>query len=286
MLTSVCDQLLSLSAIADMSEPIPSECLPLEYRAECGICSYTLPLDPKQSVYESCCGQIICQGCVVASRKAKIRMHELMSLQESMPDVPRESLEFQIMTNSKNIRCAYCRGTRPNNCEELVQRLCKRVEKFNDAVAMNQLGDCYMKGLHGVDVDVIRGIELYKKSYELGSSDAAHRLWYYSPEEEKKQYLDEGVRRNNLHSMFERGKECLRHESLDKEEAIRLISNVYKAGYTDAFDTLFQMCKDGVITANQVSRLVGKNRKAINSLDTETRKYAMRFISYLSTLNT
>lgn len=218
----------------------------------------------------------------MSNRRARISRGRWIVSRESMPHLSQEALEFQIMTNTRNVPCVYCREDRPDGPEEVVRRLRERVKK-DDAIAMNQLGDCYMKGLQGVNVDITRGIELYKKSYNLGSPDAAYRLWYYSPEEEKAEYLEVGVRRSHLHLQFEYGKECLRKKSVG--EAYKIISGVYREGYSDAFATLFQMCLDDQISERQLSRAVSTNRRVIDSLESDWRKYARRFISHLASLN-
>ena len=83
---------------------------------ECPICFLTLPWLETGKRYQSCCGKIICSGCIHAG----------------------------VTTTGKNM-CPFCRALAPKTDEEILIRSKKRVEVGN-AQAMYELGCLYAEG--------------------------------------------------------------------------------------------------------------------------------------------
>ena len=80
---------------------------------DCPICFQRMPLPTSGSKYKTCCGKLICSGCIHA-----VRMNE-----------------------NKDI-CAFCRTPPPKSNEETINRLKKLMDKGN-AYACNGLGFHY-----------------------------------------------------------------------------------------------------------------------------------------------
>ena len=89
--------------------------------------------------YYPCCGKSICRGCV----------HSFCM--------------------SGNDKCPFCNSDCNKTDEEDVADLMKRVE-VNDSGAMCQLGNCYYKGLNGVQQDRTKAMELFTRAATLGFS--------------------------------------------------------------------------------------------------------------------
>eukprot|EP00956_Cyclotella_meneghiniana_P029628 scaffold72399_cov49-Cyclotella_meneghiniana.AAC.9 len=113
-----------------------------QQREECPICMVTLPCDETKLTYNSCCGKIICDGCC-----------------------------FCLTRN----QCPFCNTASPRTHEEVVERLSKKIEKYNDPEAMDYLGRCYLMG-EGSPVDRSKAFELFQRAGELGSASAHFSL--------------------------------------------------------------------------------------------------------------
>ena len=83
---------------------------------DCPICLSTLPSLMTGRKYQTCCGKVICSGC----------MHAVIIMDEYA-------------------KCPFCRSPHPKSDEEIVERTKKRVEK-DDAIAIHNLGWYYHMG--------------------------------------------------------------------------------------------------------------------------------------------
>eukprot|EP00979_Chaetoceros_neogracilis_P006033 scaffold1194_cov209-Chaetoceros_neogracile.AAC.1 len=109
---------------------------------DCPICYLQLPIDEVQNMYQSCCGKMMCCGCVCANTVAA--------------------------ADTEIFKCVFCRTEASYSDEESIERLKKRVEA-NDAVAMYNLGTYYGLGTMGLRQDHAKELELLHKSAKLGN---------------------------------------------------------------------------------------------------------------------
>ena len=119
---------------------------------DCPICYLRLPIDLGQSMHQSCCGKMLCCGCVHA--------HEAAA------------------ADTEKYKCVFCRTEAYSSDEEDNERLKKRVEA-NDAQAMVNLGNYYQFGNSGLRQDNAKALELFHKSAELGFHCAHSNLSFY-----------------------------------------------------------------------------------------------------------
>jgi len=99
---------------------------------DCPICFLLLPsLDPTGKKYMSCCGKVICSGC----------MHS--------PLYDDQGNEVD------NKKCPFCRTPTPYTDEEMMERIKKRVDA-GDPLAMLNQGIYYAEGLYGLPQDHIQ----------------------------------------------------------------------------------------------------------------------------------
>ena len=117
-------------------------------REECPICFLPLPLENSFTIFESCCGKDICNGCVYA-------MFE---------------------TGGKNMKlCPFCKTPQPTSHEEELKRFEKLMEKGN-VDAINQLASYYTDGVMGLPQDNEKSNELLIKAVKLGHGGAYYNL--------------------------------------------------------------------------------------------------------------
>ena len=110
-------------------------------RAECPICTLPLPLDYDGQHYQSCCGKVLCDGCIHAAINAD-----------------RRGL------------CPFCRTSCHTTEEEWIERMEKRAEG-NDARAIRNLGGFYRDGRYGLPQDRDKGMKLWHRAGALGCSE-------------------------------------------------------------------------------------------------------------------
>ena len=118
--------------------------LPLD---DCPICFLRMPSLETGSMYMSCCGKMVCTGCMLAP----------------------------VYNNQGNIvakkTCPFCRTPRPPTNEEMIKRVMKRAEA-DDPIATYDLGYYYSEGLHGLQQDFTKALELYHRAADFGCSIA------------------------------------------------------------------------------------------------------------------
>ena len=138
-----CDEHVRLAAelhdIELFKQPPPPE--------DCPICFLRLPTLNTGSTYYSCCGKVICNGCIHAP---------LYDNQGNKVD---------------NKKCPFCRTPAPYTEEEAIEREVKRVEA-GDFIAIGKLGSYYADGLYGFPQDHTKALELFHRSGKLGCSEA------------------------------------------------------------------------------------------------------------------
>ena len=128
------------------SEPPPRE--------ECPICMMPLPIDGRESTFNSCCGKVICDGCIYAM---------------VMEDIKKGKKELE------EHLCAFCRTPETSSDEERNRMLEKLAEKGN-ADAYNKLAVRYNHGTNGMQQDWVKANELWLKAAELGCARAYSKL--------------------------------------------------------------------------------------------------------------
>ena len=118
---------------------------------DCPICMVPLPcVEDDENTFKSCCGQIICDGCIYA-------MH-LDACEKGVEDC-----------------CAFCRTPLTTSMEIGTIRL-KKLMAAGNPHAFNKVATCYFLGSLGFPQDAVKANELYFKAGELGSAEAYTNL--------------------------------------------------------------------------------------------------------------
>ena len=114
---------------------------------DCPICFLRMPTFYTGSTYKSCCGKVICSGCVHA---------------------PVYDNQGNKVDNEK---CPFCRTPTATSYEEMIEWEKKRVET-GDPIAINTIGCNYRDGRYGFTQDYKKALEFYHRSAELGYARA------------------------------------------------------------------------------------------------------------------
>lgn len=135
-------------------------------KEDCLICMLPMPVNSGicdvHTNYQSCCGKIICCGCVQAAREeAKRRNKERKQMNKrKMEDL-----------------CPFCRVPDTTSDEKEVERLKQRIKsKDDDADAFLRLGNGYSYELWGLKRDRDKAFELWSKAAKLGSVEAHDQI--------------------------------------------------------------------------------------------------------------
>ena len=119
---------------------------------DCQICFLRLPhLMQTGSKYQSCCGKVICSGCIHA------------------PVYDNQGNEVD------NEKCPFCRIPTPYTNEEAIERLKKKI-KAGDARAFYILGCFYSDELLGFPKDHTKALKLFLRAGELGFANAHYHI--------------------------------------------------------------------------------------------------------------
>jgi len=116
-------------------------------REDCPICFLRMPTLHTGSTYKSCCGKVICSGCIYAP---------LYDDQGNKVD---------------NRKCPFCRTPPAYTDEEGIKRIKNRIEA-GDSRAIHNLGCYYRDGVYGFRRDYDKASELYHRAGELGYAGA------------------------------------------------------------------------------------------------------------------
>jgi len=125
---------------------------PSQY-GDCPICFLPMPFLDTGWRYQSCCGKVICSGCMHA------------------PVYDNQGNQVD------NKKCPFCRAPAPTSYGNEAERFNARV-KANDAIAIYSLGCDYRDGECGVRQDYTKALDLWHRAAELGYADAYTSIGY------------------------------------------------------------------------------------------------------------
>jgi len=114
---------------------------------DCPICFLRMPSLISGSKYKTCCGKVICSGCIHA---------------------------VQMRDGGVGL-CPFCRTPVPESDEEMIEREKKRVEA-GDVEAIYNMGVYYDRGEYSFERDYTKALELWQQAGELGNTPAIYNI--------------------------------------------------------------------------------------------------------------
>ena len=226
---------------------------PPQEKDECPICFLRSPLMRTGSRYQSCCGKIICSGCIHAV----------------------------VITTGKNM-CPFCRALAPKSDEEVIKRMQKRVE-MGDAEAIRNLGGYYVEGIYGLPQDWGRSLELWHRAAELGYTTAYHSigLCYYEgrgverDEMKAKHYWELAAMGGNTSARYNLGIFEERAENYNRALKHYMIS--VGSGSNDSLKRIKQMFSNGHATKDDYSKALLSYQSYLGEIKSDQRDKAAEY---------
>ena len=228
---------------------------------ECPICMLPLPFEEGQAVFAECCGNRICNGCVIAQSKE------------------------EIIGNGKRIGefgCAFCRAPPSTTDRERIDRIKRGVER-NHAGSTILLGIRYMKGDRGFQKDMAKAIELMLTAGKLGCADGYYivgNLYINGNGVEKdmnraKHYHELGAIGGCLISRHIIA--CFEGQAGNHERAYKHFLIGAKAGFEPSMNYLQRGFKNGYITKDEYAGALRAYQKQHEERNSARRDEALPF---------
>ena len=255
-------------------------------RVECPICLHGLPINIEEHVYHTCCGQVICSGCMIGKQRTQLK--ELGKIDEGT--TPEEEQFRLIHDHGMDISvCPYCRTAPYEGDEECLQRLYDRIKIRNDrdyVVALNQLGYFYENGMRGLPQNRTKAEELYKKAYDLDEPEAAWKLFHlyhdHYPDqiETARKYLVRGELLGHVYCTQVLAIKA--KHSGDKEEFARLCVKSVRLGGVPGGDinNLLNCYRLNLLSKDDLAATLRAYQAVKNEVETERRDFAQRFVEF------
>ena len=218
---------------------------------DCPICFLTLPSFYLGRKYQTCCGKIICSGCIHAVNK--------------------------IMKG--DAKCPFCRVPTPISDEEIIEMYKKRVE-MDDAEAIYNLGCYYRDGRRGLPQDLDKALGLWHQAADLGSALSYNNIGhaYYlgrgveRDTKKAKHYWELGAIGGNLLARYNLG--CLEEEAGNMVRALKHHMIAAGCGYNDSLKKIREFYVNGHATKDDYAKALRANQKYIDWIKSDQRDEA------------
>jgi len=223
---------------------------------DCPICFLRLPALETGRRYKTCCGKVICCGCIRA------------------PVYDDQGNEVD------NEKCPFCRTPTPD-IEEMTELERKRVEA-GDPTAIYNLGCDYRLGERGFIKDYAKALELYHRAAELGYAGAYTNIGYaydygQGVEVDKKKakhYYELAAMKGDLMARYNLGVDDL---AGNINRAIKHFMIAIRGGDTDSLDTIKKMYTQGYATKDDYMKALQAYQVYLGEIKSEQRDKAAAF---------
>ena len=227
---------------------------------DCPICMIPIPSLHTGSKYKACCGKFICSGCIHA---------------------PVYDNLGNIIGNGGK-KCPFCRTPEHTSDQEVIERAKKRVEA-GDAHGMFNLGWCYCQGLYGLPQDLMKALELWHRSGELGCAKAygnigtAYHFGRGVNEDEKKatHNYELAAMRGHVSARYNLG--CAEARAGNWDKALKHFMIVAGGGDNDSVKNIQQLYKLGHATKEDYSKALQAYQNYLDDIKSEQRDKAAAF---------
>ena len=223
-------------------------------KEDCPICMLLLPSLNTGSKYLSCCGKVICGGCIYAVTKRD---------------------------GGVGI-CPFCRTPTPRSEKLMNDRELKRAE-IGDPKAMYDLGMTYLNGDCGFPQHCAKAVELWQRSGELGYSRAyfnvgcAYRTGrgVEVDEEKAKHYWELAAIGGDVDARFNLGVFDMRAGNMRK--ALNHYMIAVETGYGDALKGVKDFYAAGYATKDEYAKALRARQAYLDEIRSDQRDEAAAF---------
>jgi len=222
---------------------------------ECPLCFLMLPYESKTSSFMSCCGKVICNGCVYSMK----------------------------VSEGKDL-CAFCRTPPPISDKEDINRTKKMMVRGN-AYAFNHLAGYYVQGL-GVSQDMSKSNELMLKAGQLGCASGYSNLGYSyhignglgMDEKKAKYYFELAAMNGSVNARHNLG--CLEREAGNHHRAYKHNIIAAKTGHKRSLDAVTDAYKKEFVTKDEYANILRAHHERQKEMKSDARdKAAMYYTS-------
>jgi len=218
---------------------------------ECPICMQPLPLDASQIQFKSCCGKMICNGCIYA----------------------------MWMSEGKDL-CAFCRTPPPSCNEDKIERTKNLMDKGGNAEAFLLLAGYYADGEIGLPQDWNKANELYLKAGELGCAAGYFNLgnqycFGRGVEVDKmkaKYYYELAAMGGYADARHNLG--CEEFDDGNEDRATRHFMLAARAGDNQSMGNVTVIFKKGMITKDEYEGTLRVYQKSLDEMKSDARQKA------------
>ncbi len=226
---------------------------------DCPVCFLPLPLECDNTIHKSCCGKVLCTGCVVG--------------------VSIESFkEFDI---EKDV-CPFCREHKPSSEREEVERLRKRME-CGDGFAYNTMGGAYEVGAKGLPLNVKKANDLWIKAGELGCAPAYYNIgnsYFFGKGtvikkdlKKAKKYLELGAIGGDMSARYNIASIEARAGNVERAVKHHVIGA--RAGHKECLNAVQEWYMDGDVTKDEFAETLRAHQKSRDDMKSELREKAI-----------
>ena len=227
-------------------------------REECPICMLPLPIAMDEQSFKSCCGKLICNGCIYA-----------MTIEGVRKGTKKEEMGM----------CAFCRTLRPISNEEEVRRV-KKLMKSGNADACKQLAGYYADGVCGMQQDIAKATELWLKAGELGCAEGYYNLgnsYYYGrgveiDKKKAKHYWELAAMTGDVDARYNLG--CMEGRAGNHERAYKHYILSAKGGYKGSLEFVKKGFTKGFVTKDEYESTLRAHHECQAEMKSEMRDKA------------
>ena len=241
--------------VAELRDELLFKQPPTQYE-DCPICFLPMPSLDTGRIYNTCCGKMICSGCIHA------------------PVYDNEG-------NKMEQTCPFCRTPISSSDEEAIKRINRRVEK-GDAHAISNLGFYYANG-DGLPQDYAKAFELWHQAAELGFARAYFNIGasYDSGrgvEVNKKKadhYYELAAIKGNHTARFNLGNFEARAGNLRR--AIKHYMIAVRAGEKDTLNAIQKLHSNGLATKEEYLKALRSYQEYLGEIKSDQRDKAAAY---------
>ena len=223
---------------------------------DCPICFERSPTLHLRKTYMSCCGKIVCSGCIHANAN---------------------------MAGNADQLCPFCRTPAPTSEEEANERENKRIA-VGDAQAIHNRACRYAEGMRGFPQDRGKALEFWHRAGELGYASSyfniglcyIHGLGVERDEKKAKHYWELGAIGGNANARHSLGIKEVRSGNMKRALKHFMIA-VEGGGYNDSLNVFKQLYLDGHATKDDYAKALKAYQAYLSDIRNDQRDEAAEF---------